>query len=879
MATLTRGTGDGSLTIQVDEYGAFGSAAGGTGTGDAIYDPLGPIAASPTTFQSGVAFRLLSSPTRVFLSSANLPAVGFAALTGSNATSNTFTRDGLNFSVTQTLSPVIFNTQTIGTDLTQVFNITNPTNATIQFELVRYLDGDLRFDGSLIDGGGRLASGNNLAVNQLETLFETDKASNSPIDATFIGITSEGGTIPGTGRFEASSFSGLRQKIETGGALNNTIFGDGDNNNFVDIGAGYDITLALRNTFSLAPGATTAYTTITRFGSRLPDLSVTQADNPDPVILGNPVTYTIFVSNLGNGDIQNISVRNSLPSNVGFINVSATGNSGFTPQINGSTINFTGGSLAQGASTTLTVTATPSTLPADAGNRITVANTATADPDNLIAEISETNNVSQENTTILVPVQTDLVITKTANTTPNGLITYTINARNDGPSILTSNGQLFPVTTTIVDNFTGLTDVTFTGTGTGGASGFLTSGTGNINDIDVVLPLGAQVTYVATGRPVLGNLTNTATINSQTPIVDPNVSNNTVTYIGVNPATGVPITSAPSPNPAPTPAPSPSPSPINSTPATSLPPSLVDPVVTPTPTPTLTPPPSFTPSPSPAPSPVTPPTNTNIPTFVAGTGGSAGVLRTFVPEANTKAEVDGGVPTRVQPNFAGDAASFFFSDGDDNVSLVNFQTFGRAVLGLSGNDFINGTEQSDRVFGNLGLDSIFGAGGNDQLFGGAASDSLDGGAGNDTLFGNVDNDTLIGGRGNDILHGGQGNDVLTGGEGDDLLVGDRGLDFMTGGTGADIFGLRGFGTATADITQADIILDFQVTEGDRIGLDGTPFNRLTFENIDLFLNGSTDSFTSTLIRNPDNNIVLGIVYGLGRDLFANNPSLFVQGQI
>jgi len=246
------------------------------------------------------------------------------------------------------------------------------------------------------------------------------------------------------------------------------------------------------------------------------------------------------------------------------------------------------------------------------------------------------------------------------------------------------------------------------------------------------------------------------------------------------------------------------------------------------------------------------------------------------PDSNTVAELNGGVPTRVQPTLAASGTFFNLSDTNDNVSLSNFQTGGLLVRGLSGNDFITGTSQIDDINGNQGLDSLFGAAGNDILRGGAGSDSLDGGADNDVLFGNLDNDTLIGGPGNDTLRGGQSDDVLIGGEGDDVLIGDLGRDFLTGGTGADIFFLRGVGAAANTVNQADLILDFQTTEGDRIGLDGIPFNKLTFENIDLFLNGSTASQTSTIIRNPDNNLVLGIVYGLGRDLFVNTPSLFIQ---
>lgn len=99
--------------------------------------------------------------------------------------------------------------------------------------LVRYLDGDLLFDGSFGgDGGGRLFSG------PTEVLFETDSATGSATSTTFVGITAEGGTIPGTGRYEVDSFAGLRGRIIAGTALDDTVTGDGGNaDQFIDAAA------------------------------------------------------------------------------------------------------------------------------------------------------------------------------------------------------------------------------------------------------------------------------------------------------------------------------------------------------------------------------------------------------------------------------------------------------------------------------------------------------------------------------------------------------------------------------------------------------------------------------------------------------------------
>jgi len=71
--------------------------------------------------------------------------------------------------------------------------------------------------------------------------------------------------------------------------------------------------------------------------------------------------------------------------------------------------------------------------------------------------------------------------------------------------------------------------------------------------------------------------------------------------------------------------------------------------------------------------------------------------------------------------------------------------------GTSGNDFIDG--------GN-GSDTIYGLDGDDIIFGGNGGDTLDGGAGNDQLFGENGNEHLYGGAGDDLIDGNNGFDTV-----------------------------------------------------------------------------------------------------------------------
>jgi hypothetical protein len=269
--TLTNAPGDGTVTVGVDGFGAFGSFVGADST-DAFFTPVGAAVAAPTTFDSGVAIRIGAAGARSFLTSGDIGGSGglanpAVAGTPTSATS-AFTFGDLSFSLTQTLTPLFTGPSQTGSLLTQTYVITNTSGLPIDFELVRYLVGDLGFVG---DGGGRLVSGST------ELLFETDTATDTATSTIFVAIAAEGGTIPGTNRFEVDSFPGLRSRIITGTALDDIITGDGaDPDQFIDAGGGYDVTLALRNLFTLSGGGTGTYTTLTIFGDGAPQDVVLQ---------------------------------------------------------------------------------------------------------------------------------------------------------------------------------------------------------------------------------------------------------------------------------------------------------------------------------------------------------------------------------------------------------------------------------------------------------------------------------------------------------------------------------------------------------------------------------------------------------------------------
>ena len=57
---------------------------------------------------------------------------------------------------------------------------------------------------------------------------------------------------------------------------------------------------------------------------RQANLKLTKLDNPDPVRVGEILTYTLKVENLGPSGATGVTVRDNLPDNVRFLSVSST---------------------------------------------------------------------------------------------------------------------------------------------------------------------------------------------------------------------------------------------------------------------------------------------------------------------------------------------------------------------------------------------------------------------------------------------------------------------------------------------------------------------------------------------------------------------------
>ncbi|MFN3650002.1 MAG: hypothetical protein ACK47B_10510 [Armatimonadota bacterium] len=237
---LTNGDGDGRATMRVDAYGSFT---------DLEYDPVGEVPAAGTTFFSGLWFSGINRSGQggggLYLSEAALGEGSFSLVENTRARSE-WTHAGLAFELLQEMLPASER----GSTFRQVYTIRNAAESEVAFDLIRFLDGDLRFDESISDFGG-VAQGGQL-------LFEFDSGQNPSAPTTFLGIDMDGAANLG---YRVAQYP-FAPTISSRGAaaLNNTLtFGSGNTQNADTDGdgitdSGYDVTLSMGRSFQLQPG-------------------------------------------------------------------------------------------------------------------------------------------------------------------------------------------------------------------------------------------------------------------------------------------------------------------------------------------------------------------------------------------------------------------------------------------------------------------------------------------------------------------------------------------------------------------------------------------------------------------------------------------------
>ncbi len=314
LAILTNGSGPGQVSIDVNEQGAFGISdslltSNFAPLGDSLYTPPGFSAPVQAVFESGIA---IGSPS--FIGARDFITAGTIGDTGDNANgfflgpdeqfpqSNTELHSRffwpndvarpsnpnfippnalLMFDLQQTLVDLLSYSSGAqdGTVLVQRYVVTNVSDVSLEFDLVRYFDGDL-FSSEPSDplltpfedgGGARVFNTRTGSV----TVFQTDFASSSPADElSFIGIQTARGGASGVEDWEVGQVDGgvsdLLDHILAGNVLRNSViptFADANDDAIVDLGEESDIAVASSQLFfDVEPGDVVTFTTMTVFG-------------------------------------------------------------------------------------------------------------------------------------------------------------------------------------------------------------------------------------------------------------------------------------------------------------------------------------------------------------------------------------------------------------------------------------------------------------------------------------------------------------------------------------------------------------------------------------------------------------------------------------
>jgi uncharacterized repeat protein (TIGR01451 family) len=277
-------------------------------------------------------------------------------------------------------------------------------------------------------------------------------------------------------------------------------------------------------------------------GGDSPDLSITKT-GPSSAVVSSPIAYTLTVNNTGTLNATDITVVDTLPAGVtGITPVPLSSTSLFDCDVVGQTVTCTGGRVNAGSNATITIDAL---APATTG---TIANTASVDPEDAIAESNEFNNASATVSTTITaappPPGLSIAVTDAPDpTTPGSLLTYVVTVTN-------VSGYRADYLT-LTDGTQGLEAASLSVVATsGGTTPQCVVEAPKVTCQTTRLPSGGVFQATITGFVVASagsTLINTATIDGN--IRNTGVTNTATTRTTIKPGVDLTITKADSPDP------------------------------------------------------------------------------------------------------------------------------------------------------------------------------------------------------------------------------------------------------------------------------------------------------------------------------------------
>ncbi|MBI3811886.1 MAG: DUF11 domain-containing protein [Nitrospirae bacterium] len=249
-------------------------------------------------------------------------------------------------------------------------------------------------------------------------------------------------------------------------------------------------------------------------GSPNADLSVTGTDSPDPVIVGNNLTYSLTTTNNGPNDLTVVTLADTLPSGMTF--VSSTTSQGSCSGTSTVTCNL--GPMPNSTSATVTIVVTPVTS-GHRSNTIAVSADVSDPPDPNLSNNSITINTTVQSNSPPPPSTSADLATAVADSpdpvTVGNNLTYTVTVTNNGPDAATS--------ATLKDALP--SGVTFVSSSATQGS---CSGTSTVNCSLGTINSGANAIVTLVGTPTIaGTINNTASVTSG--VSDPSMANNSAT--------------------------------------------------------------------------------------------------------------------------------------------------------------------------------------------------------------------------------------------------------------------------------------------------------------------------------------------------------------